>query len=156
MTKLYAISNHWNIFRKISHNISSNCWSQCIKSHCNIFHVTVHSVTKLPKFIIETPCITFDHLVFIKSFEMLKFLQMVFVIPWSGFQLLMSFLGSIGSVMEVLGSKGGMEIIYALLTSTGHFLPESAIFALILSNTTPVDFITASLQTEDQNNEWNK
>ena len=55
--------------------------------------------------------------------------------------------------MEVLGSKGGMEIIYALLTSTGHFLPESAIFALILSNTTPVDFITASLQTEDQNNE---
>ena len=65
----------------------------------------------------------------------------------------MSFLGSIGSVMEVLGSKGGMEIIYALLTSTGHFLPESAIFALILSNTTPVDFITASLQTEDQNNE---
>ena len=46
-----------------------------------------------------------------------------------------------------------MEIIYESVTSTGHFLPESAIFALILSNTTPEDFITASFQTEDQNNE---
>ena len=46
-----------------------------------------------------------------------------------------------------------MEIIYASVTLTGHFLPEPAIFALILSNTTPEDFITASFQTEDQNNE---
>ena len=61
----------------------------------------------------------------------------------------MSFLGSTGSVMEGLGLKGGMEIIYALVTSTGHFLPESAILALILSNTTPKGFITASFQTED-------
>ena len=68
----------------------------------------------------------------------------------------MSFLGSTGSVMEGWGLKGGMEIIYALVTSTGHVLPESAIFALILSNTTPEDFITASFPTEDQNNEWNE
>ena len=48
----------------------------------------------------------------------------------------MSFLESIESVMKSLGLKGGMEIIYASVTSTGLFLPESAIFALILSNTT--------------------
>ena len=58
--------------------------------------------------------------------------------------------------MESLGLKGGMEIIYSSVTSTRHFLPESAIFALILWNTTPEDFITASFQNEDQNNEWNE
>ena len=47
-----------------------------------------------------------------------------------------------------------MEIIYTSVTSTGHFLPESAIFALILSNTTLEDSITAIFQTEDQDNEW--
>ena len=79
---------------------------------------------------------------------------MVFLIRLSGFQLLMSFLGISASALEGLWLKGGgLGTIYALVTSTGHFLPESAIFALILSNTTPVDFITASLQTEDQNNE---
>ena len=65
----------------------------------------------------------------------------------------MRFLGSIGSVTEGLGLKVGMEIIYAPVTSAGHFLPESAIFALVLSDTTPEDFITASFQIEDQNNE---
>ena len=77
---------------------------------------------------------------------------MVFVIRLSGFQLLISFFGSIGNIMEGLGLKGGLEIIYAPVTSTEHFLPESAILALVLSNTTPEDFITASFQTEDQNN----
>ena len=77
----------------------------------------------------------------------------MFIIRLSGFQLLMSFLGSLGSVTEGLGLKVGMEIIYAPVTSTGHFLPESAIFALVLSDTTPEDFITASFQIEDQNNE---
>ena len=33
----------------------------------------------------------------------------------------------------------------------GHFLAESAIFVLILSNAVPEDFITASFQTDDQN-----
>ena len=45
----------------------------------------------------------------------------------------MSFFGSIASVMEGLGLKGGLEIIYSPVTSTGHILLESAIFELILS-----------------------
>ena len=55
--------------------------------------------------------------------------------------------------MEGLGWTGGMEMIYASAISTGRFLPESAIFTLILSNTTPEDVFTASFQTKDQNNE---
>ena len=77
---------------------------------------------------------------------------MVFVVPLSGFQLLVSFFGSIGSLMKALELKSSLEIIYAPVAWL--FLPESAIFALVLSNTKPEDFITASFQTEDQNNEW--
>ena len=84
-----------------------------------------------------------------KPFEISTPPQIVFVIHLSGFQLLMSFFGSIASVMEGLGLKGGLEIIYSPVTSTGHILLESAIFELILSNATPEDFITASFQTED-------
>ena len=123
--------------------------SGSIKFHCNIFRVKVHSVAKLAKFSIEAPYITFDHALYIKRCEMSTSLQMVFVILLSGFQLLMSFFGSIASVMEGLGLKGGLEIIYSPVTSTGHILLESAIFELILSNATPEDFITASFQTED-------
>ena len=83
---------------------------------------------------------------------------MEIVIRLRGFPLLMSFLGSIGSVMEGLGLKECVVGIYAPITSRGHFLPESATFALILSNAMPEDFITASFQTDDQNrmNEMNK
>ena len=69
----------------------------------------------------------------------------------------MSFLGRIGSVMKSLGLKDGIESIYTLVTSRGHFLLDSAIFTLILSNAIE-DFITASFQIDDQNriNETNK
>ena len=88
---------------------------------------------------------------YIKSFEISKFLQMNILIRLRGFQLLISFLRSIGSVMEGLGLKDGVESIYTRVPSRGYFLPEPAIFALILSNDIPEDFITASFQTDDQN-----
>ena len=64
--------------------------------------------------------------------------------------LLISFLLHIGSVMKGLELKDGIESIYAQVTSRGRFLLESAIFALILSNAMPEDFITATFQTYDQ------
>ena len=91
----------------------------------------------LPKFHVETPCITFDHPLYIKSFEIPKSLQMDIVIRLRGFKLLMNFLGSIGSVMEGLGLKDGIESIYGPVKSKGHFSPEPAIFALILLNAMP-------------------
>ena len=51
--------------------------------------------------------------------------------------------------MKSLGLKDGIESIYTLVTSRGHFLLGSAIFTLILSNSIE-DFITASFQTDDQ------
>ena len=64
----------------------------------------------------------------------------------------------IGGVMEGLRLKDSIERIYALVTSRGHFLLGSTIFALILSSAMPEDFVTASFQTDNQNrmNEMNK
>ena len=53
---------------------------------------------------------------------------MVFVIRLSGFQLLVRLFGSIGGVMEGLGLKGGLEIIYAPVTSTEHFFTRVSDF----------------------------
>ena len=83
---------------------------------------------------------------------------MKIVIRFRGFYLLMNFLGNIGSVKKGLGLKDRIESIYAQVTSKRYFLLVLAIFALILSNATPEDYITASFQTYDQNrmNEMNK
>ena len=56
------------------------------------------------------------------------------VVRLKGFELLMSFLGHIGSVMKDLDLKDGVESIYAPVTPRMHFLLESEVFALILSN----------------------
>ena len=73
--------------------------------------------------------------------------------------------------MEGSGLKDCVENIYAPVTFgnmlidktfskalRGHFLVESVIFALILLNAMPEDFITASFQTDNQNriNEMNE
>ena len=129
-----------------------------------IYSVLQYICKKAAKLNIETPCITFDQPLYIKAFEKSKSLQMNIVIRLSGFHLLMSFLGSIGNVMEGSGLKDGLESIYApvtvghMLTDKAfsralrrHFLAESAIFALILSNAIPEEFITASFQTDNQN-----
>ena len=71
-----------------------------------------------------------------------------------GFQLLISFLGRIGSVLKDLGLKDGIESICIQVT----FFTRVIIFALILSNAVLEDFITACFQTYDQNrmNKMNK
>ena len=93
------------------------------------------------------------------------------VIRSGGFHLIINLPGGIGSVTEGSGLKDGLESIYApgtvghMLTDKafsralrGHFLAETAIFALNLSNAIPEDFINASFQTDDQNriNEMNE
>ena len=80
------------------------------------------------------------------------------VVCLKGFELLMSFLGHIGSVMKDLDLNDGVESIYAPVTPRMHFLLESEVFALILSNANPEDFITATFQTDNQirMNEMNK
>ena len=102
---LYAISNYWNILRKISHNISSNCWYQCINLRA-IFLCYSKPAAKLN---IDTPRIILDQPLYIQAFEITKSQQMNTVISLRGVHLLMSFLRSIGSVMESSELKNDLE-----------------------------------------------
>ena len=94
---------------------------------------------------------------------MWKVLQMNIVIRLGRFHLLMSVLGSIGSVMHRYWEHWewkhictGNSLAYADWQSIFKgidktFSAESAFFALILSNAITEDFITASFQTDNQN-----
>ena len=115
--------------------------------------------------------ITFHQPLYIKAFETSKFLQMNIVIRLGGFHLLMSFLGSYGSVIEHSGLKDGLESIYAPVTVEhmltgraisralrGHFFSRLTDLCISFTKRHPEDFIIASFQTDDQNrmNEMNE
>ena len=100
---------------------------------------------------IETPCITFDQPLWLKAVEIINAKSMNIVCRLGGFHLLMSFLGSIGKLMEGSGLTELLEIIYGSNTvkhiMTGkayaralraHFLTQSALETLLLHFITPM------------------
>ena len=61
---------------------------------------------------VPTPCITFDQPLWIKSMEIIKAKGLNVVTRLGGFHLLMSFLGSVGKLMESTGLKELLETVY--------------------------------------------
>ena len=74
---------------------------------------------------IVTPCITFDQPLRLKPVEITKSKSMNVVCRLGGFHLLMSFLGSIGKVMECSGISELFQVVYSSATSV-HMLPREA------------------------------
>ena len=74
---------------------------------------------------IVTPCITFDQPLFLKAVEITKSKSTNVVCRLGGFHLLMSFLGSIGKVMECSGISELFQVVYSSATSV-HMLPREA------------------------------
>ena len=64
---------------------------------------------------IPTPCITFDHPLFIKAFEISKAKSMNIVIRLGVFHLLTLFFGGIGTIMGGCGLAGTMETMHNTL-----------------------------------------
>ena len=62
---------------------------------------------------IVNPCITFDQHLLLKAAEITKSESMNAVCRLGGFHLLMSFLGSIGKVMECSGISELFQIVYS-------------------------------------------
>ena len=62
---------------------------------------------------IPTACVTFDQPLYIKAFEIVEAKKMNIMLRLGGFQMLMSFLGGIGTVMKGSGLQEAMETIYA-------------------------------------------
>ena len=93
---------------------------------------------------IVTPSVTFDQPLWLKAYEISKSKQLDIVIRLGGFHTLMSFLGSIGTVMNGSGLSQLLELVYAknsvkhIISGKtvsrelrGHFLVESALMGLL-------------------------
>ena len=93
---------------------------------------------------IVTPCITFDQPLRLKTVEITKSKSMNVVCRLGGFHLLMSFLGSIGKVMECSGISELFQVVYSSATAVhmmsgkayaralrAHFLVQSALELII-------------------------
>ena len=90
-------------------------------------------------------CVTFDQQLYIKAYEIVSSETMNVFVRLGGFHQLMSFLGSIGKVMEGSGLRSALETVYSPVTVahmftgkaysravTGQNLCASAVQSLIL------------------------
>ena len=76
------------------------------------------------------PCITFDQPLWIKAIEIIRSKSMKIVCRLSGFHTLMSFVGSIGSVMKGSGLEEALETTYGPNTVT-HMMSGKVISGAI-------------------------
>ena len=102
-------------------------------------------VTKMSeKFNTPAPTITFDQPLYVKAYEIVATKKLNIFVRLGGFHQLMSFLGSIGCLMEGSGLREGLETVYAPLTVghmftgkayarsiRGHFLSCAALLSII-------------------------
>ena len=74
---------------------------------------------------LPTPSITFDQPLYVKAYEIAISNKMKIFVRLGGFHKLMSFLGSIGSLMEGSGLRRALETVYDPLT-VGHMMTGKA------------------------------
>ena len=74
---------------------------------------------------LSTPSITFDQPLYVKAYEIAMSNKIEIFVRLGGFHKLMSFLGSIGSLMEGSGLRRALEAVYVLLT-VGHMMTGKA------------------------------
>ena len=96
---------------------------------------------------VPTPTITFDQPLYVKAYEIVSSTNMNIFVRLGGFHQLMSFLGSIGCIMEGSGLQPALETVYASLTVNhmftgkafshamrGHMLANAAVLTLIFED----------------------
>ena len=94
---------------------------------------------------LPTPSITFDQPLYVKAYEIAMSNKIEIFVRLGGFHQLMSFLGSIGSLMEGSGLRRALETVYVPLTVghimtgkaytravRGHMMSASAVLSLLL------------------------
>lgn len=93
----------------------------------------------------KIPCITFDQQLYVKAMEIAEAKNINAFIRLGGFHQLMSFLGSIGTLMDGSGLRKALETVYAPVTVShmftgkaysrsirGHMLSASSLVAILL------------------------
>ena len=121
-----------------------------------VIHLSATTMTALHSllcFVVEqsknnklpTPSITFDQPLYVKAYKIVMSNKMEIFVRLGGFHQLMSFLGSIGSLMERSGLRRALETVYVPLTVGhmmtgeaytravhGHMMSASAVLSLLL------------------------
>ena len=70
---------------------------------------------------VDVPCVTFDQQLYVKAFVIVSLMKMRISVGLGGFHHLMSFLGSIGKVMEGSGLGTALKIVYTPVTVSHMF-----------------------------------
>ena len=115
-----------------------------------IYSTLLHIIEQAKQLKIITPCVTFDQPLWIKAVEIVIAKGLTIVVRLGGFHSLMSFLGSVGAVMEGSGLEKLMETVYGKNTVShmfsgkavsralrGHFLVDAALRIKILQEIFP-------------------
>jgi len=115
---------------------------------------------------IPVPCITFDQPLWIKAIEIIKSKSLKIVCRLGGFHTMMSFVGSIGSMMKGSGLEEALETVYGsnaviqLMSGKamsralrGYFLVESALVNKLISELLPVETNPEAERRSDLNDE---
>ena len=111
---------------------------------------------------VPTPCVTFDQPLWIKATEIIKSKSMNMVCRLGGFHTMMSFLGSIGSMMKGSGLEEALERAYGPNAVThmmsgkaisralrGHFLVEAALVNKLITALLPFELANSEVLLED-------
>lgn len=104
------------------------------------YSTLVFAIDQSKRLKVNTPSITFDQPLYIKAFEIAVEKSLDIVIHLGGFHTLMSYAGSVGTLMGGSGLEAALQIIYgeksvqhmlhgkAIARATlGHFLVEAAL-----------------------------
>ena len=124
---------------------------------CNyfcIYSVLLHNTKQSKALNVVTPCITFDQPFWFKPIEVIVSKPLPIVSRLGGFHTLMSFLGSIGKLMEGSGLNAVLETIYGkntvdhIITGKavsrairGHFLVDAALNTTVKTQLFPGCFL---------------
>jgi len=115
-----------------------------------IYSTLLYIQSQAEKLDISTPCLTFDQPLWLKAVEIIKAKAMNIVCRLGGFHTLMSFMGSIGSMMkgsgieEVLGTVYSSNVVTHIISGKavsralrGHILIEAALVAKLIQSVMP-------------------
>ena len=119
-----------------------------------IYSVLVFILKQAEQMQVKTPVVTFDQPLWLKAMEIVKAKSLPIVLILGGFHLMMSFLGSVGTLMKGSGLTDAFQAIYGsnavehIMTGKAvsralraHFLTESALTTKLLSKFIPKDVL---------------
>ena len=110
-----------------------------------LFSLLSYISSQCDKLSVEETCVTFDQPLFVKAHEIVSSKNMNIFVRLGGFHQCMSFLGSIGNLMEGSGLREALEVVYAQNTVAhiftgkaysralrGHLIVLSSLISLIM------------------------